>query len=209
MLIRTQTDCFFFHKFTNAKDFVDVIGDFTVKTDEWNFMKSQSHVAQANLKLAACIISQSSGKWMIAISEHQDVNNAFYVRSIVSQKDDIEISIEEEEQIIKDLATSFEIFISGQSLEIKIEITGGMQEIKLHHIIKGKRTRMIFQKYIEPISTHRIHHPYDIGRLDRFINYYLKYNRQPLVYDQLKKWLIYEKKWSSKNAQWCIDRIET
>ena len=84
---------------------------------------------------------------------------------------------------------------------------------RLKEIIKGKKTRGFFEKYLTLLcmwsyNPPYIKHPKDVQRLDRFICAASRFRSQINI-SELERYLIEDLTWSIENAKWVRQRIET
>lgn len=87
------------------------------------------------------------------------------------------------------------------------------EQKRLKQIIKGKKTRQFFENYVNLLclwasSPRYIKHPKDIQRLDRFICAVSRFGSKINI-SELERYLIHDLAWSTENAHWVRQRIET
>jgi hypothetical protein len=115
------------------------------------------------------------------------------------------MSMEEYNDVAKQFTVDVKKYANIHRLKLKVKTTH--EYIGLPEIIRGNKTREIFERYLKLSPTS--YHPLDIERLDTFICAAFRFSRGKIDLDLLRVWLINEKNWSKENASWCVSRIET
>ena len=153
----------------------------------------------------ACLIKytppQERSEYAIAIEQKKD--NCLYIPNIVflSEK---ESSVEKYNSVLSQYISELRKYLRQQKIKINIQISS--DTIGLDKIISGKKSRELFQAYLSVYP--RSYHHYDIGRLDSFIRWIIRY-KSKINLIQLKEYLLSDIGWDDKDATWCVDRIKT
>ncbi len=84
---------------------------------------------------------------------------------------------------------------------------------RLKEIITGQKTRYFFDNYLKPLCIWSSNPPYikhtkDVQRLDKFICAASRF-RSKINISELERYLIENLAWSTENAYWVRQRIET
>ena len=100
-------------------------------------------------------------------------------------------------------ARDFRNYIKQYKVNASIEVTS--DKVSLSTIITGSKARELFQRYLNlhPLS----YHPNDIERLDIFICHLSRHAKKTFDTEALECWLMTEKGWKQKDAEWCANRI--
>lgn len=182
---------------------VQALKKFATSTKGWGFLDERSKDYSLMIGGPSCMLFWKHGKHSAAVAITRKKNNTFYVSNIIPKNAD-SMSMDEYNRISERFAVDFREYVQDMRVKAKVYITN--EEIDLSDIIRGAKSRRLFERYLSmyPVS----YHPNDIKRLDIFTCAVSRYSKKRLKLELLARWLIEEKKWSQKDASWCIQRIE-
>lgn len=188
----------------DPKDFISAMKEFETHMNSWKFLEEKSEEYSLFMGNPSCKILKTDNKVMIEVAITIKTNNTFFIANIVP-KEISYLSVTEYNEIAQQFVKDIKKYAKNFKLPIKVKTTN--ENIELADIISGNKTRAFFEKYLNlhPLS----YHPLDIKRLDVFICAAFKYSRDKIDTDLLRSWLVTKKKWSKKDATWCIERIKT
>ena len=193
----------------DPKDFISAMKEFETHMNSWEFLEEKSEEYSLSIGNPSCILLKTDNKVKPAVAITIKKNNTFFIANIVP-KEISNLSVTEYNKIALQFVKDIKKYAKNYKLPIKVKTTN--ENIELADIISGTKTRAFFEKYLNlhPLSYHPLsYHPLDIKRLDVFICAVFRYSRGKIDTDLLKGWLVSKKKWSEKDATWCIERIKT
>ncbi|MCK9621281.1 MAG: hypothetical protein M0R47_12185 [Methylobacter sp.] len=189
----------------NDQDLIANIRRFAQEEEGWQYLAEQSLTYASAVGEASCAVLKENDPYhpAIAITITKKDNKTFYIANIVP-RDTPQIQLADYNVLSREFANGLRKYAKKNGLEITVTTTS--DEVRLQDIISGKTSRILFEQYLNLFPTS--YHPCDVNRLDRFICSISKYSRKQINLDLLKAWLIDEKSWSEKDADWCVQRIE-
>lgn len=189
-------------KFQEPADLITAIKDFALGHERWEYLEPQSSEYASNTGSPSCALLLKNNKYYPAIAITHKENNTFYIANIVP-KESGHIGVIEYNGIAKQFAKDLRKYIEQKEIKASINITS--ENISLSTIIPGIKSRELFQRYLNlfPLS----YHPCDIERLDVFICHLSRYAKRTLDAEAMSYWLMSEKGWERKDAEWCVNRI--
>lgn len=202
--MKTYIDVLITSRYENPADFILAIKTFTAHTDRWEFLDEQSEKYSLMTGEPSCALLNVGNKYSPAVAITVKRNNVFFIANIVPKESGY-MSMKEYNDIAKQLVTDVRKYANRHKLRFKIKTTH--EDIGLPQIIRGTKTRELFERYLRISPTS--YHPCDIKRLDAFICAVARYSKGKIDLDLLKDWLRSEKNWSEKDASWCTSRIKT
>ena len=128
----------------------------------------------------------------------------FYIANIVPRESG-RMSMRDYNRVAFEFSRALKRYARIAGLGLAVKATSGL--VGLKEIISSDKCRAMFERYLSLHPTS--YHPLDIERLDAFICCLSRYARKTTDLELLKGWLIEEKSWSSKDANWCMERIGT
>jgi hypothetical protein len=190
----------------NDQDLIAIIRRFAQEVEGWQYLAEQSLTYASAVGEASCAVLKENAPYhpAIAITITKKDNKTFYIANIVP-RDAPQIQLADYNVLSREFANGLRKYAKKNGLEMTVTITS--DEVRLRNIISGKTSRILFEQYLNLFPTS--HHSCDVERLDRFICSISRYSRKQINLDLLKAWLIGEKSWSEKDADWCVQRIET
>lgn len=203
-MMKTYIDVLIDSKYEDPGDFILAMKTFGNNTNGWEFLDHQSKEYATALGEPSCALLRTENKYSPAVAITVKKNNTFYIANIVPKLIG-NMSMDEYNDVAKQFFIDFKQYVTIHKLKLKIRMTH--EYIDLPEIIKGTKTRELFERYLNLFPTS--YHPCDIERLDIFICAVFRYSRHSLDLDLLRNWLITKKQWSEKDAFWCVTRIET
>ena len=174
--------------------------DFGTHTTKWEFLEKISEEYATFVMEPSCALLKVNDKLKPVVFITKKTDNTFYVANITPLE-----TMAEYNSVAKQFATDLKEYARNYKQKIKVKTT--QENIGLAEIISGIKTREMFEKYLNMHPTS--YHPLDIKRLDTFICAVFRYSRIDIELHLLKRLLLEDKKWSEKDASWCIERIET
>jgi len=191
-------------KSLSAREILSRIRDFARAMQGWADLPNKSKEYEAALGKPACMLhslatekTQSAGIALVSKNEKSVV-----VTNIVPENKS-QLTINEYNLIAQRFKSELSEYIKLDGDNIRIAIT--KENIKLEDIIRGKKTRELFQIYLNAYP--KSWHPLDIFRLDTFICSLSRYGGN-IDIDLLYGFLIKDLSWSQEDAYRCCDRIK-
>jgi len=191
-------------KSLSDREILNKIQDFAREVQGWADLPDKSKEYEAFLLgEPACMIhalaTQNTESAGIALMSK---NNKFIVVTNIVPQIKSQLTLKEYNLIAQRFKKEFSEYINLNGNNIKIKIT--KENLTLEDIIRGKKTRKLFQNYLNfyPKSWH----PLDIGRLDTFICSVSRYGSN-VDLERLYGFLINDLGWSQEDASRCCERI--
>lgn len=190
----------------NGTDYlIEKIKEFGKHSGAWIYDEERSNRYSENLaESKGCVLIYCKNEFIPGFAFCEKKEGCIYIANIVP-KETGQISIPEYNALSRKFYDEFRKWNRKEKNGIQINIS--KTELDLEDIITAKIPRKSFQRFLNmhPLS----HHPYDIGRLDRFICSIARYSRKPINWNYLGEFLREKKNWSETNISWCLNRIET
>lgn len=200
--MKTYIDVLIVWKHNDPNSFIAVLEKFGAQMPSWEFLEKQSKEYSSATGEPSCALLKSDNEFKPAVAITIKSGNTFFIANIVPKKTG-RLSMTQYNGIARQFIKDIKQYAKEHKLKLKVKTTN--ENIGLSDIIRGKKTRELFERYLNlfPLSFH----PLDIERLDVFICSASRYLKGRIDLDLLKGWLIEEKKWSEKDASWCVERI--
>lgn len=181
---------------------IDALKDFSNNNEHWKYLEPQSSEYARNTGSPSCALALTNNKFYPSVAITHKDNNKFYIANIVP-KESGHINTSEYNEIARIFAKDLRKYIKQYQVKASIEVTS--DKVSLSTIITGSKARELFQRYLDlyPLS----YHPNDIERLDIFICHLSRHAKNTFDTEALKCWLMNEKVWKQKDAEWCANRI--
>jgi hypothetical protein len=187
-----------------AKEIISNIEDFATKSPGWENLSSRSEEYASAISKRACIIhalpTETSESAAVALAETG--LRTVKITNIVPETK-TQLTMDEYNSIAKRFKSELIKYVHSQKKDIKVWITG--ETIGLNDIIRGKKTREFFQKYLNAYP--KSWHPLDVRRLDTFICAMSRYACD-IDLDRLGGFLISDLGWPREDVQRCCERIK-
>jgi hypothetical protein len=185
-------------------ELISIIEEFANSYDNWEYLKPQSQEYSVFTGAPSCALLFKNNKHHPAIAITNKVKNTFYVANIVPKESD-RIDTSEYNEIAKAFAKDLNKYIKATRAKITVKLT--QESFDLSSILPGVKSRQLFEHYLNlfPLS----YHPCDIERLDVFICHLSRFSKNKVDTELLECWLINKKHWKSKDAHWCVNRINS
>jgi hypothetical protein len=195
-----------------TEDIIQLIGAFVGASVEWRMLEKESAeytrgIGRAALMTAYAVPGQYAGA-TVAIAESDDVAGKAQIYNIVPNQGDF--TAQEYHCLGRLFTFGFRRFCKSRRLRTSARIITQKSPHELHEIIPGNRTRRFFEQFLvtgQIWGTPTTAHPNDIEKLDVFISALHRYRARVHIL-ALKEWLIREKRWPAKDANWTCQRIE-
>lgn len=181
---------------------IDALRGFSNDNEHWKYLEPQSSEYARNTGSPSCALALTTYKHYPAVAITHKSNNTFYIANIVP-KESGGIDTSEYNEIARIFVKDLRGYIKKYKVKASIEITS--DKVSLSTIITGSKAHELFQRYINlhPLS----YHPNDIERLDIFICHLSRHAKKTFDTEALGAWLMNEKDWKQKDAEWCTNRI--
>jgi len=168
-------------EFTNPNNNAEVIAQglvaFVRTSKDWNFLDEASaqysHAVAGPALMAESAIDAESGI-AVAIAERHGKLGKLEILNVVPSKG--QLSVEQYNGVAKRFVLGFRRYSRQHHLPVFAQYSVPTPPTSLHQIIRGNRTRRLFEHWLFPGSiwgTPTISHPNDIDRLDDFICAYI------------------------------------
>ncbi|AEG00660.1 hypothetical protein [Methylomonas methanica] len=179
------------------------IKSFCDESSDFEYLEPQSTDYSIATGVASCAVLDKTSHHHPAIAITHKSGNTFYIVNIVP-RDSPRIPLSDYNKLSVKFAKGFSAYSKARNLPLTVRKTS--EVVTLSSIIRGKKSREVFERYLNlfPTSYHRC----DIDRLDTFTCYYSRHSKTNIDLDLLKRWLITAKGWSTKDAEWCVNRID-
>jgi hypothetical protein len=192
-------------KSLSAREILNKIQDFARVTQGWADLPDKSKEYALFLSgEPACIIhalaTQITESAAVALTSNS--KKSVVVTNIVPETKS-QLNIDEYNLIAQRFKNELFEYIRLNGNDIRIRMTTG--ELRLEYIIRGKKTRKLFQNYLN--SYPKSWHPLDITRLDTFICSVSRYGSN-VDLERLYGFLINNLGWSQEDACRCCERIK-
>jgi hypothetical protein len=190
----------------------DAVSAFVRASNEWRFLQAESADYAQDVEGPALIAeSVMQGEYAgiaVAIGEPHDKRGRLRIFNVVPR--DGQLTVDQYNGAVRKFVLGFRRFSKGRQLQISASIRVPREPTKLHEVIPGARTRRLFERFLAPgliWGTPTTSHPNDIERLDIFICAVHRFGAS-IHLPALNRWLIQEKRWPAKDADWTCNRIE-
>jgi len=188
----------------SSEQLVEMIRQFCSASPDYDYMEEESEQYALHIGAPACDI-HAVYREPFPLLAFAESNCGLYLANIVP-KTVSELSIAEYNLFLNEFVLAFSAYAKTQSINIRIVASGGL--LTLENIISSAIARKRFEEFFR-CDTALTKHPLDVERLDKFILAYSSYARKPLDLGLLFQYLRKVVGWESKDARWCIDRIQT
>lgn len=201
--MRTYVDVLVVSRYGDNADFIDALRQFANSVEGWKYLESQSQDYASATGEPSCVIQKQNNSHSPAVAITKKSSKTFYIANIVPRESG-QMSMQEYNQVASEFAGDLRAYGKSVGLQLAVKATSGL--IWLKEILSGNKCRAMFVRYLNLHPTS--YHPLDIERLDTFICCLSRHARKPTDLELLKGWLINDKGWSTKDANWCVERIE-
>jgi hypothetical protein len=210
--------CSFAHvEFTShsesTKSIEDAIREFVRASIEWRVGEAESTEYAANISRPALVLKSAidadCAEIAVAIAEAHDKRGRMRVYNVVPRQG--QLTVDQYNRVLHRFVVAFRRFSKQGHLGISAHFKIRRSPTTLDEIIPGSVTRRFFERFLAPGSiwgTPTTTHPTDVERLDLFICALHRFRSQ-VDFGGLRRWLIEEKRWPQKDADWTCDRIHT
>lgn len=200
--MKTYIDVLIVWKHKDSSTFILALKEFGAQMSGWEFLEQQSKEYSSATGEPSCALLKADNTFKPAVAITIKTGSTFYIANIVP-KETGRLSMTEYNEVARQFAKDIKQYAKERKLKLEVKTTH--ENIGLSDIIRGNKTRELFERYLNqfPLS----YHPLDIERLDAFICAGFRYSKGKIDLDLLKGWVIEEKKWSEKDASWCVERI--
>lgn len=200
--MKTYIDVSIYSQYSQPNEFINALIKFANRSGSWEYLEKQSIAYATGAGAESCAILMKGNKHHPAIAITNKNKNIFYIANIVP-KESGSISLTEYNRISKEFAKSLIEYKKNEKAKFTVKITS--DKVTLSTIITGKKSRELFERYLNLFPTS--YHANDIERLDVFICALARFSKKNIDLDLLKVWLINEKQWTKKDADWCTNRV--
>lgn len=201
--MKTYVEVLIISSYGDLAEFIDALRRFAISVEGWQYLEAQSKDYATATGEPSCAILQMKSSHCPAVAITRKCGSTFYVANIVPRESN-RISMQEYNQVASEFAKELRKYAKSAGLQMAVKATSEL--IGLKEIISGKKCREMFEQYLNLHPTS--YHPLDIERLDAFIRCLSRHARKSKDLGLLRGWLIEEKGWSPKDANWCVDRID-
>lgn len=202
--MKTYIEVSIVSRYEDNNELIDALRAFGNEADGWQYLEEQSKKYASATGEPSCSILRLGDAYVPAVAVTNKSGKTFYIANIVPRESG-RMSMEEYNQVASDFAHDLRQYAKSHGFKLTVSSTS--EAISLREIISGKKCRELFERYLHlhPTSYHSL----DIERLDTFICCLSRHARKRIDLELLKGWLREEKRWSEKDAAWCVDRIDT
>lgn len=201
--MRTYVEVLIVSSYGDPAVFIDALRQFAASVEGWQYLETQSKDYATATGEPSCAILRMKSSHSPALAITRKYGSTFYVANIVPRESS-GMSMQEYNQVASAFAKELRRYAKSIGLRMAVNATSGL--IGLKEIISGKKCREMFERYLNLHPTS--YHPMDIERLDAFICCLSRHARKSADLELLRGWLIEENNWSSKDASWCVERID-
>jgi hypothetical protein len=191
-------------KILTGEQVIEVLRKFTLEMSSWSFIDEQSAKYTQDIGFPSCVIQLDDGYAhpAFAITCHKDT--IYYIANIFPLRTG-QILMKEYNCFSMRFVKDFRSFVRNKKISLSVSIS--KENIGLEVIIPSPKVRSLFERYLNLWPTS--YHPNDIERLDVFICAASRYCRRKIDLDWLRRYLIEDLSWTSSDADWCFNRIES
>ncbi|PZV19083.1 MAG: hypothetical protein DCF20_03355 [Pseudanabaena sp.] len=182
---------------------IEILKKFTLETSIWSFLKDQSEEYARLTNSPSCIIQLDEGHTYPAFAITCNSNGICEIANIVPLKTG-QILMPEYNRLSMKFVKDFRSFVRKNKIKISIHLS--KEDIGLDTIISNSKARKLFEIYLSTFS--KSYHLNDVKRLDVFTCAVSRLRSKKIDLYLLKGYLIEDLNWTSKDAEWCYDRIE-
>jgi len=162
--MKTYIDVLIVWKNHNSSSFIRVLEKFGAQMPGWEFLEQQSKEYSTATGEPSCALLKADNKFKPAVAITIKSGNTFFIANIVP-KETGRLSMTQYNGVARQFVKDIKQYAKEHKLKLKVKTTN--ENIGLSDIIRGKKTRELFERYLKlfPLS----YHPLDIERLDVFI----------------------------------------
>jgi hypothetical protein len=196
----------------SAESIACAITEFVRACTQWRLLEAESAEYARSLSQPALMVESTMGNEYagigVAIAEPHEKRGQMRIYNVVPRQG--QLTVDQYNCVVKRFVVAFRRFSKKDRLGISTHFKIPRVPTKLHEIIPGSWTRRFFERFLAPgmvWGTPTTTHPNDIERLDLFICALHRF-RSHVHLAALGRWLMEEKRWPQKDADWTCNRIQ-